>query len=120
MRFINEVLAGKESRRKTLVFLRHVYYLRVPFIYGDPAASWAIDPALLQTAEGWRKLFREQGVRSVVRAPEYPARIASPLLELEAEGQLEPIAETTVHDFQGMRISGNRQSLLLVILEVKR
>jgi hypothetical protein len=120
VRFINEVLAGKESEGKTLVFLRHVYYLRVPFVYGDPGASWAIDPAQLQTAEGWRRLLREQGIRWVVRAPEYPAEIASPLLELEAERQLEPIAETTVHDFQGMRISGNRQSLLLIILEVKR
>ena len=120
VRFINEVLAGKESEGKTLVFLRHVYYLRVPFVYGDPGPSWAIDPAQLQTAEEWRRLLREQGIRWVVRAPEYPAEIASPLLELEAEGQLEPIAETTVHDFQGMRISGNRQSLPLVILEVKR
>src|SRR5277367_2566581 len=120
VRFINEVLAEKESEGKTLVFLRHVYYLRVPFVYGDPGASWAIDPAKLQTAEGWRRLLREQGIRWVVRAPEYPAEIASPLRELEAEGQLEPIAETTVHDFQGMRISGNRQSLPLVILEVKR
>jgi 4-amino-4-deoxy-L-arabinose transferase-like glycosyltransferase len=120
VRFINEVLAGKESEGKTLVFLRHVYYLRVPFVYGDPGASWAIDPAQLQTAEAWQRQFREQDIRWVVRAPEYPAEIASPLLELEAEGQLEPIAETTVQDFQGMRISGNRQSLPLVILEVKR
>jgi hypothetical protein len=118
--FINEALAGKESDGKTLVFLRHVYYLRVPFLYGDPAASWAVDPAKLQTAEEWRRLFREQGIRWVVRAPEYPTEIASPLLELEASGQLQRFAETNVSDFQGMRITGARQSVPLVIFEVNR
>ncbi|MGB9465919.1 MAG: DUF1420 family protein, partial [Candidatus Acidiferrum sp.] len=33
VRFINEVLAAKEAGGKTLVFVRHVFYLRVPFLY---------------------------------------------------------------------------------------
>src|SRR5208282_5974913 len=115
-----EVLAGKESEGKALVFLRHVYYLRVPFLYGDPAASWAVDPLRFQTAEEWRRLLREQGVAWVVRSPAYPSEIASPLQELEAAGVLAPFAQTAVSDFQGMRISGDWRSLPIIIFEVKR
>jgi hypothetical protein len=119
VRFINEVLAGKEAGGKTLVFVRHVFYLRVPFLYGDPAASWAVDSSKLQTKEEWKTLFKKEGIRWVVRAPEYPPEIASPLQELEARSELEPVAETTVSDFQGMRILEERQSSPIVILRVK-
>jgi hypothetical protein len=117
--FINEVLAGKEPEGKALVFLRHVYYLRVPFVYGDPAASWAIDPSKFQTTEEWKKLFKNEGIRWVVRSPEYPPEIASSLQELEAHGELEPFAETTVSDFQSARISGERKLLRVVIFRVR-
>jgi hypothetical protein len=119
VQFINEVLAGKEPEGKVLVFLRHVYYLRVPIVYGDPAASWAIDPSKFQTTEEWKKLFKSEGIRWVVRSPEYPPEIASPLQELEARGELEPFVEATVSDFQGARISGERQLLRVVIFRVR-
>jgi hypothetical protein len=63
--FINEVLGGKESEGKTRVFLRHVYYLRVPFVYGDPAASWAVDPSKFRTKDEWKTLFKNEGIRFV-------------------------------------------------------
>jgi hypothetical protein len=119
VRFINKVLAGKEAGGKTLVFVRHVFYLRVPFLYGDPSASWAVDSSKLQTKEEWKTLFKKEGIRWVVRAPEYPPEIASPLQELEARSELEPVAETNVSDFQGMRILEERQSSPIVILRVK-
>jgi hypothetical protein len=116
--FANQVLAGKETQGNTLVFLRHVYYLRVPFLYGDPAASWAIDPAKLQTPQEWLALFRAQDIHWVVRSPEYPASIAAPLHQLEAQGRLLPVAQTEISDFRGMRISGERQAVRTVILRV--
>jgi hypothetical protein len=120
VRFVNATLAGKEEDGKALVFLRHVYYLRVPFLYADPAACWAIDPARFQTANEWLELFREQGIAWVVRSPDYPAEIAKPLEELEARGELQPFAETTVSDFRGMRISGVRQAVSIIILRVRK
>ncbi len=116
--FINDTLAGREAG-EVLVFLRHTYYLGVPFLYGDPSASWAVDPARLQTAEEWRRMFREMGIRWVVRSPEYPVAIAGPLRALETRGKLVPIARAEVSDFQGMRISEDRQSRLVVILKVR-
>jgi hypothetical protein len=116
--FVNQVLTAKEPVGNALVFLRHVYYLRVPFLYGDPAASWAIDPAKLQTPQDWLALFRVQNIRWVVRAPEYPASIAVPLEQLEAQGKLLPVAQAEISDFVGMRISGERQAVPTVILQV--
>jgi Protein of unknown function (DUF1420) len=118
--FINQVLAGKEEQGKALVFLRHLYYLRVPFVYGDPAASWAVDPSKFQTAEEWHAFFREQNIGWVVRSPNYPPAIAAPLQELEDRGELLPIAKRDVSDFNGMRISGRRDQVPVVIYSVKR
>jgi hypothetical protein len=116
--FVNQTLAGKENEGRALVFFRHVYYLRVPFLYGDPAASWAVDPARLHTPNEWLALFRAQGIRWVVRAPSYPPSIAEPLVQLEASGKLIPVASAEVSTFQGMRISGVRTQLHVVILQV--
>jgi len=119
VRFINDVLGGKENEGKALVFLRHLYYLRVPFLPGDPAASWAVDPSKLQTPEDWETLFRKEGIRWVVRSPKYPPMIAAPLEELEKRGELVLIARTDVSDFQGLRIAGQRQEVPVVIFQVK-
>jgi hypothetical protein len=117
--FINDVLTGKVSEGKTLVFLRHVFYLRVPFLYGDPAASWAIDPSKFQTTGEWKALFKNEGIRWVVRSPEYPPTIAAPLLALEKNGDLVPVAQAEVSDFRGMRISGERELVPIAIFRVK-
>jgi hypothetical protein len=116
--FVNQVLAGKQTEGNALVFLRHVYYLRVPYLYGDPAASWAIDPAKLQTPHDWLALLHARDIQWVVRSPEYPAPIAVPLLQLEAQGILLPVAQSESSDFRGLRISGERQSVRTVILRV--
>jgi hypothetical protein len=119
VQFINEVLGGKDLEGKTLVFLRHVYYLRVPFVYGDPAACWAIDPSKFQTPEAWETFFKNEGIRWVVRSPQYPRVIATPLQELEDDGELVPVAQTEIADFHGFRILDERQSVPVVILRVK-
>lgn len=117
--FVNRFLNEKGIPGITLVFFRHVYDLRVPFVYGHPDASWAIDPDRLRTKEAWRALFRREKIRWVVRAPDYPAEIAGPLRQLEADGDLAPIAQSEVSDFVGMRILGVRKSDPIVILQVK-
>jgi hypothetical protein len=117
--FVNRTLQNRDAGGETLVFLRHVYYLRVPFLYADPSASWAIDPSRLRTAEQWRRLFKEQGVHWVLRAPDYPLEIAKPLVALEAQGKLVPIARERVSDFRGMRLTGDRRIHEVVILEVR-
>jgi len=118
--FINEVLAGKGTEGNTLIFLRHLYYLRIPYLYGDPAASWAVDPSKFQAKEEWRALFKMENIRWVVRSSKYPPTIAAPLEELENSGELLPVAQTEVSEFHGLRISADRQTLPLVIFEVKR
>jgi hypothetical protein len=117
--FVNENLVGSGNPGKTLVFMRHLYYLRVPFVYADPQSSWGIDPRLFQTSTEWKIFFKVQDVRWVVRSPSYPKEIAVPLQRLESEGTLVPIATRVVSDFKGMRINGLREDLSVVILQVK-
>ena len=103
---------------KALVFLHHSYYLNVPFVYADPSASWAIDPSEYRSPAEWLELFRKQGVRWVVRSPEYPLPIARPLYALEGHGKLAPIAGGEVPDFEGTRLDGNTGKRTVVILKV--
>ncbi len=116
--FVNQTLAGRDSEGNALVFFRHVYYLRIPFLYGDPQASWAIDPARLSTPESWREFFRQNRIRWVVRSPEYPKDIAAPLEQLEHSGSLTPIAHQNVSTFDGMRILGIRKTVTAVVFQV--
>lgn len=117
--FINGALKDKENDGKALVFFRHLYYLQVPFVYGDPAASWAIDPERFQTPDAWRELFRRENIRWVVRSPMYPAAIAQPLRQLEEAGELAPCAQGEVDDFDGMRLLGSRKVVPVALLCVK-
>jgi hypothetical protein len=119
VRFINEALVGKATEGKTLVFVRHVFYLNVPFLYGDPTASWAMDPSKLQTPEEWKELFKKEGIRWVVRSSEYPPAIADGLQQLEEHRDLVPVFQAVVSDFQGMRLAGTLESVPIVILEFK-
>src|SRR5262249_48605270 len=57
--FVNrEVLAAasRSETGRTLVFFRHLYYLRVPYFNGDPNDSWEMNPATLNSsAPSWRE-----------------------------------------------------------------
>jgi Protein of unknown function (DUF1420) len=117
--FLNGTLGEEVSREKVLVFFPHVYYLRVPYLRGNPDATWAIDPLKFQTDDEWRTLFRNEHIGWVARSPDFPAPIAQPLSRLEAEGVLVPVAEGESSDFANMRITGQRQLTRIVILRVK-
>ena len=105
---INRVLASQNKGGKTLLFLRYMYSLDVPFLNGDPATSWMINPDRLLTPQDWKVFFQKEGITFVVRSPNYPKAIEAPLKEMEAKGDLVPVAQLAVRDFEGMRIEGNR------------
>jgi hypothetical protein len=116
---VNQTLSASGGNGKAAVFLRHMFYLRVPYLNCDPDSSWAVDPSRLQTADQWLALFRGHDVRWVVRGASYPESIAAPLLKLERDKRLVPIAATQVTNFAGLRISGQRELTPVEILEVK-
>ena len=117
--FINRVLAGQTKGGKTLLFLRHTYSLDVPFLNGDPATSWMINPDHLQTPHDWEVFFQKEGIEFIARSPDYPKVIEAPLKEMEANGDLVPVARSVVQDFQGMRIDGKRTEISVIVLRVK-
>ena len=117
--FISNAVGAREVSGKTLVFLRHVYRLRVPYVYGDPDGSWAVDPDRLRTAEDWRAFLQQHEIHWVARAPNYPESIAAPLSALEARGVLVPAVQGEVSEFSGMRILDHRQVVPIVILQFK-
>lgn len=117
---VNRLLNGRKNHYKTLVFFRHLYYLNVPFINGDPATSFEVDPERLQTPQAWKSFLDERNIAYIVRASDYPEEIAGPLNELEKIGGLIPFAHAEVRNFQGKRIEQNRTAVPVVIFEVKR
>lgn len=116
--FVNETLRDKDRDHRVLVFFRHVYYLGVPYLSGDPTSSWAMDPSALQTRQEWMEFFRANGVNWIVRSPSYPVALASMLDELEKTGDIVPVARRDVENFQGNRIHGVRGLVTVVILRV--
>jgi hypothetical protein len=116
---INRVLGNQTESGKTLVFLRHTYSLDVPYLNGDPRTSWMINPDRLRTPRDWELFFRQQGIGFAARSPNYPTPIEAPLMEMEAKGELVPVAQVVVQDFQGKRIQGARTEISVVILRVK-
>ena len=114
------MLDSQTENGKVLLFLRHMYYLRVPFLNGDPGTSWIINPDKLQTPRDWADFFQKEGIAFVVRSPSYPDAIRVPLTDMEAKGDLVPIAQLYVQDFQGKRIQQKRVEVQVTILRVKK
>ncbi len=118
--FVNQALAKEHSDQRVLIFFRHLYYVRVPYVYGEPTGSWSVDPAVLRDAQSWQRFFREQRIAWVLRAPEYPKKVAPVLVELESENVLVPFAEKEVSDFDGNRLQGQRKIFRATLLAVKQ
>jgi len=116
-RIIDETVAASGSNGKVLVFFPHVYYLNSLYMLGDPGASWLVDPDRLNTPADMLALLRKENISYVVRTPAYPRAIAVPMEQLEKDGVLLPYSSTTVDDFRGNRIAGNRQELAVIILK---
>ena len=107
--FVNtqiEQLAGKDRSARALIFFRHLYYVRIPFVDGDPDTNWEMYPRALQTKEAWLDLFRRNRIQWIVRAPNYPLEFAEQLTRLQNEGVLKPCASGTVQNIFGYRMNG--------------
>ena len=96
------------QRGRALVFFRHLYYLRVPFVNGDPQNSWEADPSRLQSNAAWKEFFARREIRWVVKSGDYPSSLYESLLQLEHDGVLVPCASGEAENFIGNRIDGNR------------
>jgi Protein of unknown function (DUF1420) len=115
---VNQALGSPPFAGRTLVFLRHLYYLRVPYILGNPAAAWQVNPDSIKTPADWRAFFHDEHIAYVVRERSYPQTIAAPLEQLEKEGYLIPYSKSEVEDFQDKRITGRRELVPVIILRV--
>lgn len=115
---VNDLLGTVDDRGTALVFMRHLYYLRVPYLNGDPDSSFAVDPDALRTPEQWMEFFRAHGVVYVVRNPDFPPSIAAPLKALEARGELAPFRQKEVRNFNGMKQEQVEKSVSVVVLRV--
>jgi phage shock protein PspC (stress-responsive transcriptional regulator) len=113
--FINRSLRGQG---KVMVFFPHMYYLRVPFITGDPEISWLMDPDRIAEPQKLLDLLHQENVRWVVKSPDYPEALAPAFQALEDQGRLRPVYSTDISTFTGFRIYGQRVQLRMVILEV--
>jgi Protein of unknown function (DUF1420) len=107
--FVNAQLAqlsGGDASAKALIFFRHLYYVRVPFVDGDADDSWEMYAASLRSTQAWIDLFARERIRFVVKAPYYPAEFNEPLTRMENDGILKPCASGTVESIQGFRMNG--------------
>ncbi len=114
--FVNRQMAGRAG--SVMVFFRHVYYLRVPYVPADPEKSWRMDPARYRTPEQLLDLLRQRGVGWVLKSPAYPESFAPLFEQLEAQGRLRPVASGEIELVHGWRIEGVRQPARAVLLEV--
>lgn len=115
--FANRVLNAKSGA--TLVFFQHLYYLRIPFVMGNPDSNWELYSEDYSTPEAMLEWLRKNDVRWIVKPPDYPEPVSDVLLRLEAEGILRPVASTQVEDFAGWRIEGQKIEEAENILEVR-
>ncbi|HLK05398.1 MAG TPA: DUF1420 family protein [Candidatus Acidoferrum sp.] len=106
--FVNQTLAGASPSEKALVFFRHVYFLQVPYLYGDPQSSWAMDPAKFRTAADWTAFFQRNSIRWVVRTSDSNDIFSDSFNSMISDGTLTPFAQTAIDNFQGMRSAGIR------------
>ena len=113
---VNRLLKGREGR--TMVFFQHLYYLRVPFLVGDPQISWLMDPAVLKSPQALTALLCEQNVRWVVKAPDYPAPLARAFQALEDQGKLRPAFSADTSTYTGFRTYRERIPVHVIILEL--
>ena len=115
--FINSEMAHRDGN--VLIFLRHLYYLRVPYMDGSPGSSWMMDPDRLTTPEILLAFLKKQDVRWVVKGSSYPEELAGVFEQCEKEGKLIPEARGEVEDLYGnSRMFSEREKAPVVLLRV--
>lgn len=115
--FANDELTGKPGA--TLVFFQHLYYLRIPFVVGNPTSNWELYPEQYASPEAMLTWLRKNDVRWILKPPDYPETVNDVMLQLESEGILRPVAASHVEEFIGWRIEGEKIRVAMSILEVR-
>jgi hypothetical protein len=115
--FVNQNLQGKDGT--VMVFLRHTYYLRVPYVQGDPQLNWQLNPENLRTPEAVLAWLENEKVRWVVKSGDYPIILSPQLRELEKEGILKELNSTQTENFSGWRVEGTRALATVEVFEVR-
>ena len=110
--YVNAVLLSRRGR--AMVFFRHLYYLRAPYINGDPATSWVMNPQHLQAPDSLLQLLNQLDVKWVVKTPGYPPAIAAAFEDLERRERLIPVLSGEVTDFSGRRRLEQQKSAIRV------
>lgn len=103
------------------MFQRHLYYLRIPYAYGDPSFSWVMDPAKCNDPQGLGLLhaLRKLNIKWVVKDPDYPAALRDSFPELERQKVLVPIASADLESLTGIsRIHRNKHTTRVTIMEL--
>jgi hypothetical protein len=104
---------------RVMVFYRHLYYLRVPFVEGAPETSWLMNPASLRDPQTMLALLSRLDVRWIVKTEEYPENLAPVFTQMERDAQLEPIAAADIENLTGAsRIYRQTENVHVVILRV--
>ena len=117
--FVNRTLGPSLSTaadQRVMVFFRHMYYLRVPFVNGDPQTSLVVDPRRCADPQDMLGLLHELHVRWLVKVGDYPEVLAGALNGLEAEGKIIPIATEEVENLTGSSRVYNQQTRKRVVL----
>jgi hypothetical protein len=121
--FVNNTLrdaAKQQPNEKALVYYRHLYYLRIPFVNGDPDTSWIFDPAKCDQAAGLLSVLQQEHVRWVVMTEDYPHPLAAAFQQLEREGKLAPIAHANVESTAGTtRLNHQKLVVPVTIFELE-
>jgi hypothetical protein len=120
--FIESTIAPEMDRAeggRVMVFYRHLYYLRVPFVEGAPENSWLMNPAALRDPRAMLALLSRLDVRWVVKTDEYPEALRAVLTEMEREGKLTPIASADIENLTGAsRIYRQTEQVHVVVMRV--
>jgi Protein of unknown function (DUF1420) len=120
--FIESTLRSEMDRAdggRVMVFYRHLYYLRVPFVEGAPEYSWLMNPSALNDPHVMFALLSRLDVRWIVRTEEYPETLDSVLSEMERTGQLMPMASAEIENLTGAsRIYRQTENLHVLVLKV--
>jgi len=119
--FVNEALRDREPKGgNVMVFFRHLYYLRIPFVDGAPEYSWLMNPSTYNDEPALRSRLHELNVRWVVKAPDYPVALSEAFNELEKDGALIPEASIDIDSLGGTgRIYGEHKNVHVVLLRVR-
>ena len=109
----------REDSGRAMVFYRHLYYLRVPFVEGAPENSWLMNPSALNDPRVMLALLSRLDVRWIVKTDEYPEGLQAVFSQMESADQLTPIASADIENLTGAsRIYRQTEKVHVVVLRV--